>query len=120
MKEEQNNLFVKILAVILLFACAGCFVLSRFITETYFVLLSILALIVIVVAEKVKYGFAATAAIAIITLEFFRIIPLPYNYLFSHGLTMGPAILLTLLAAAGYVVVVISIIFAIFKSTEKL
>ncbi|MEI8061166.1 MAG: hypothetical protein WCG99_02640 [Candidatus Berkelbacteria bacterium] len=119
MKTNSNNLLSKILFAVLLLACVICFVLARFITEASFIIISALALVAVISAEKLKYGVVAALGFLVVAMEFFHLLPLPYNYLFSHGLTMGSAILVTILAAAGYVAVAIFIALIIFKSKDK-
>lgn len=94
----------KTLYIILLLICAGCFVLGRFISEATFILISVLALLASVAGEKSKYAMAAAIGAIIITLEFLKVLPMPYNYLFDHGLKMGPAMLITAIVALFYVV----------------
>jgi hypothetical protein len=112
MTNDKKNLVAKILFLILLLASVACFLLARFITQTSFILISILALVAAVFTEDIKFGLSVCTGILLIALEFLHILPLPYNYLFSHGFSIGPAILITVLAAAAYPVAVIFIIFA--------
>jgi len=107
----MNKTISKILIIITLIASAGMFVLARFITERNFAIVCFLALVAVAFSQKLKYGLSAILASAIITLEFLHLLPLPYNFLFSHGLSMGPAILATVIVAALYVVVVIWLVF---------
>jgi hypothetical protein len=66
-----------------------------------------LALVVAVSAENLKYGLSCVVAFIVVVLEFLHILPSPYNFLFSHGLSMGPAIVLTLLVDVTYIIVTI-------------
>lgn len=115
----MNKFANKILIVFFLLCSLLLFALSRFITERNFILMAILALTVALSAEKPKRVLITLISAVVIVLEFLHILPSPYNFLFSHGLSMGPAIVVTLFVLTAYVIIPIWLVFWRFSSKES-
>lgn len=118
MKKNEYSLLTKVLFSILLLAMGVSFLLSRFITESGLIIICALAFVAAVSAENLKHGLSLALAFLVVVLEFLGILPSPYNFLFSLGLSMGPSIVLTLLVSAAYVTIPVWLVFWRFSKAK--
>lgn len=97
----------KILYLALMLFLAVSFVLPQSIRMRYMIFAFALAFVATILITEVKYALSISVALVIFLLEFLDILPLPYNYLFSHGMYMSGAILITILTAFAYIAIAV-------------